>query len=955
MIDKEILFEYGDNNSEVLQLVHPSNFTKTAEYSQVLVDFIKTIKEKADKIYALVNALSAGEFYGSNRNGDYFPEEALKEYHKTFEALGHVYRHHVNKDPEKSMGKVVFSHYNPEMHRVELIIELDKVKAEDIVTRLDKGDLPAVSMGCRVPWDECLSPDTPVVSQDKNGTLNDISIGDYVLTHTGEYKQVIAKNERIISNYIELKPFGDYLTLRGSKQHPFQIAKKEQFLEGSIVRKKSLKTSEPILDWINMENLRVGDYLVFKKTKKDKNILNLEQARILGYYVSEGFLIKERDNKGEYVDMGVSFSFNLNEKDTFVKDLCNSLDICNYKYKIYDFIEKNECRVSSYSKELAGLMKKFGGEYSNTKKLHPSIFSHDEKTLLNFLGSAINGDGSQDHNAHQGMIRYTTISQQLARDIRRVSLEVGIVASINKHLFKNEWGSNVIYNVHIPGSQTKKLSKYSEKIIEYDINKSSRFFDFKDIILIPIQELKEVNKMLVVQNLQIDKDESYQAAEYVTHNCSICGNRARTRKEYCDHLVNKMNHILPGGQRVVAINRMPKFFDISVVLIPADRTAGFLSKVAGYNGKDITFMKSARLAPSLELGLNKFAEQDTYAEIRKNIEAKVDCVSSDPKLLIRNSQARIPEEKLKKLAEFPLNQVLSTMNALRIFPLKEDFQKLALYNLGEISLADELELKGEVFNISADTVPEVPVDVNFENYNEKVAELLMEDIPDMAMTKELIVTRALTKLAEDEGTYFDPLEQLEAVKETVMPKYPEQPPAERSFISKIFFGHEPEPETTAHKNPIVPLGILGGLYYGYAKVFNNPSTTGFRQFMLKNKWLLPVLVGAGTVGSLFAQDEAFKKTAGVGVDRFFRNSLVSIPVSYYISGVQENKAKQGEPITETENFIRKHPVLTGLVASLGLVKAEKLLDKSLEISKLGQFVAKMDNAHLQLIYTDLIN
>ena len=119
MIEKEILFEYGDNDSEVLQLVHPDNFVKTAEYSQTLVDFIKTLKEKVDKTYALVNALSAGEYYGSNRNGDYFPEEALKEYHKTFEALGHVYRHHVNKDPKKSMGRVVFSHYNRDMHRVE--------------------------------------------------------------------------------------------------------------------------------------------------------------------------------------------------------------------------------------------------------------------------------------------------------------------------------------------------------------------------------------------------------------------------------------------------------------------------------------------------------------------------------------------------------------------------------------------------------------------------------------------------------------------------------------------------------------------------------------------------------------------------------------------------------------------------------------------------------------------
>jgi len=29
--------------------------------------------------------------------------------------------------------------------------------------------------------------------------------------------------------------------------------------------------------------------------------------------------------------------------------------------------------------------------------------------------------------------------------------------------------------------------------------------------------------------------------------------------------------------------------------------------------------------------------------------------------------------------------------------------------------------------------------------------------------------------------------------------------------------------------------------------------------MLKNKWLLPLLVGAGAAGSLFMQDRAFKK------------------------------------------------------------------------------------------------
>ena len=269
-----------------------------------------------------------------------------------------------------------------------------------------------------------------------------------------------------------------------------------------------------------------------------------------------------------------------------------------------------------------------------------------------------------------------------------------------------------------------------------------------------------------------------------------------------------------------------------------------------------------------------------------------------------------------------------------------------------------MEQKGEVFEITSDTVPEVPVDITFDNYNEKVAELLMDEIPSMAMTKELIVTRALVKVAENTGTYFDPTEQLNAENQSVVKTpYPQQPPADRSFLSKIFFGHEPDPQLTAHKNPILPLGILGSLYYGFAKVFNDRSTEGFREFMLKNKWLLPVLIGAGTVGSLFAQSEAFKKTAALEqtIDRFFGNSLVTIPVSYYIGGMKENEAMKGKSITSTENFIRKHPVITGIVSALGLAKAQNMLDKVPVFLKLGEFVSKMDDAHLQLIYTDLIN
>lgn len=126
--------------------------------------FLSSLKPNPDKLYVLVNALGAGEYYGSNINGDMFEEAELRKSgpdagHKTFLTAG-VYRHHQNKDIGRSMGKVLVAIYNEVMHRVELVIEIDRAKAkleghQDLVDQLDAGKTPAVSMGARVRYDVC--------------------------------------------------------------------------------------------------------------------------------------------------------------------------------------------------------------------------------------------------------------------------------------------------------------------------------------------------------------------------------------------------------------------------------------------------------------------------------------------------------------------------------------------------------------------------------------------------------------------------------------------------------------------------------------------------------------------------------------------------------------------------------------------------------------------------------
>ena len=56
-----------------------SVFEKTAAQGLLpeVVTFIEGLRPMADAQYMLVNAMGASEFFGSNINGDHFPEEAL--------------------------------------------------------------------------------------------------------------------------------------------------------------------------------------------------------------------------------------------------------------------------------------------------------------------------------------------------------------------------------------------------------------------------------------------------------------------------------------------------------------------------------------------------------------------------------------------------------------------------------------------------------------------------------------------------------------------------------------------------------------------------------------------------------------------------------------------------------------------------------------------------------------
>jgi len=167
------VFPTGEQSMQPVLLWGPgrqdlSRVTKTASEA---LDYIKQVTPEPGKTHLLLLALGAEEAYGPNRNGDGFPEfpvrakgskggywvapgEELTKHYQSFERA-HAFKHHVNKDQAKASGRVKKAFWNGRMRRVELLVMLDNDKDPEWIQRVNDGDYPACSMGCKIVADFC--------------------------------------------------------------------------------------------------------------------------------------------------------------------------------------------------------------------------------------------------------------------------------------------------------------------------------------------------------------------------------------------------------------------------------------------------------------------------------------------------------------------------------------------------------------------------------------------------------------------------------------------------------------------------------------------------------------------------------------------------------------------------------------------------------------------------------
>ena len=359
----------------------------------------------------------------------------------------------------------------------------------------------------------CLPPETEIVLPGGGWKrIDSISKGENIINNEGREAIVgeIFKN-KYSGPMVNITPFvSTYNRFSATPNHPIFAIKRSSL---PFSRKASSKC-----DWLRIKRERLlstipeytpagileeGDYLAYTPNTevKDNPLFDRNVMRLLGYYLSEGYLIaKER---------AVAFAFNKNEKHT-IEDAKNLIYIYTGK-TAKDRTRSNVTEVHISSTKLAVFLKRHCGSLARHKILSRDIMHLPYDKQKEMLKTYMIGDGNFYRRRPQGSFTYRAItaSINLAAQIQEILARGGIFSSI-KEVLKTD--------CVIEGRRIKPSLMYT---ITFKLERKHEFVrKAKNYYLVPIRKIEKKYYNGYVHNLQInDWTNSYLVKGFVVHNC----------------------------------------------------------------------------------------------------------------------------------------------------------------------------------------------------------------------------------------------------------------------------------------------------------------------------------------------------------------------------------------------------------------------------------------------------
>ena len=414
-----------------------------------------------------------------------------------FDRIEHleVARYYSSEVDKYAMQVANHNYPQDEQYRLGDITKVDGRKLIKEI-REEFGDIDVVLVG----GSPCFVKGTKIITEDSYKNIEDIKLGDKVITHTGDYKRVVEFGSKI-SKTVIVKAQGIKPT-ETTENHPYYIRKMKRVWNNKR-RCDERVFGEP--EWVKAGELKKGDFLGININKKSENTLSLseEECYILGRYIADGHTRKDcRVSENRKNDRYWQVILSIGSKK--LEDFRSRISENNYS--VYKHT-KNVHRVVFSNKRLVEIAEKYCGIGAINKKI-PQVFINLPKKLLEkVIDGYMDGDGS----SRNGEYRATSISEEL---ILTLSQAVAKVFRANSGYSYTKRPSTCM----IEGRTVNQNDTYTITFRK-EMKKQSIAEVIGDVIWLPFKERTDTGREEQVFNMEVEDDNSYTANNAIVHNC----------------------------------------------------------------------------------------------------------------------------------------------------------------------------------------------------------------------------------------------------------------------------------------------------------------------------------------------------------------------------------------------------------------------------------------------------
>jgi len=411
----------------------------------------------------------------------------------------------------------------------------------------------------------CIPPDSIVFANPLPKTINQIKIGEHVLSHDGKFHRVSKIFKRPYNGKIvSLKVRGFPFELKFTPNHPILVA------ERKVVRTSKttlIRATKP--KWKRAENINVGDYLVEPVIQEESNEKYLDLAENLKCFFWEkgkkiplenppefivyqnriytlqrnrwGALVRTRCkgvrrfiNKaklarlcGYYAAEGSSFSKGIQIGNTN-REILND---CLKLFEIFGigkgYINKQDLRkyrkyrptplASLNSSVVKRIFNEWFGNRADMKRVPDWILEADQNTIKEFLIGYWRGDGDKQKKRRD--FRFSTTSLPLALGVQALLLKIGITSTLSlEKQSRKAFGTKPLYRIHVT-SDAEKLKRILCVSLDKKEEVRHHVFIQDNYAFYKVKSVKYENYRGEVMNLKVEDANSYLVGLFIVHNC----------------------------------------------------------------------------------------------------------------------------------------------------------------------------------------------------------------------------------------------------------------------------------------------------------------------------------------------------------------------------------------------------------------------------------------------------